>query len=73
VLLRVLFRRVFVVLGGVQGMPMGHLGVVRGLFVIAPLVVFGGLAMVLCRVLMVVRSFLVVFMDVMTGHCALPG
>jgi uncharacterized membrane protein YhaH (DUF805 family) len=45
----------FMVVGGVQGVAMGHLRVVRGLFVISRLVVFCGLAMVLGRLVVMVR------------------
>ncbi len=61
---RMHFRRFFVVLGGVQVMPMSDLGTMCGLFVISGLVVLGGLAMVLGRMLMVIRGLLVVFVDI---------
>ena len=67
------FCRKLVVLGGMQVMPMGDLGVVRCLFVIAGLVVFSGLAMVFGRMLMVVRGLFVMFMNVVTVHRRLPG
>jgi hypothetical protein len=40
----------------VQVMTMGHFGVMRRLFVVSGLVVLGGFAMVLGRVLVVVRG-----------------
>ena len=39
-------------------MPVCHLGMVRGLFVITRFVMFGGFAMVLGRVFMVIRGLL---------------
>jgi hypothetical protein len=54
-----------VMVGGVQVMPVRHFGMVRGLFVIASLVVLG-------RVLMVVGGLLMVFMDVVAVHRSLP-
>ncbi len=51
---------------------MGHLGVVRGFFVIAGFVMLGGLAMVLGCFLVVVRSLLVVLMDFMAIHWFSP-
>jgi hypothetical protein len=73
VLFRVLFRRVFVMFGGVQGMAVGHLGVVRRLFVIAGFVVLRGLAMVLGCLLVVMRSLLMMLMDFVAIHWLLPG
>jgi hypothetical protein len=64
--------------GGPQVMPMRHIGMVRTLFVIAGLVMFGGLTMVLGRMVVVVRGMLVVFVDVvfvqiLAVHRLLPG
>ena len=73
VLFRVLFRRVLVVFGGMQRMPMGHLGVVRRLFVIAGFVVLRGLAMVLGCFLVVMRGLLMMLMDFVAIHWFLPG
>jgi len=73
VVLRVLFRRVLVVIGGMQGMPMSDAGMVRGFLVIASLGVLCGFTMVLCRMLVVVRSPLMVLMNVVAVHCRLPG
>ncbi len=78
-LVGVLFRCMLVVLGGMQMMPMRHLRVMRGLFVIASLVVFCRLAMVFGGMLVVLRGFLMMFMnvvtvhDVLTVHRPLPG
>src|ERR1700728_2971079 len=69
----VLFRRVLMVLGGMQMMPERHLGVVRRLFVVARLVMLCGFAMVLGRVLMVFRGLFVVIVDAVTVHRSLPG
>jgi hypothetical protein len=73
VVFSVLFRGVLVVLGRVQRMPMRDLGMVRSFFVISGLVVLGGLAMMLGRMLVVVRRFLMVFVNVVTRHRSLPG
>ena len=72
-LIGVLFRGVLVVFGGMQGMPMGHFGVVRRLFVIAGFVVLRGLAMVLGCFFVVMRSLLVMLMDFVAIHGTLPG
>jgi hypothetical protein len=78
VLVSVQLRRFLVMLGGIQVMPLRHLGMVSGLFVIAGLVMLGGLAMVLGRVLVMERGLLVVFVNVVFGeilavHRRLPG
>ncbi len=70
---RVHFRCVLVVLGSVQVMPMSDLGMVRGLLVIACLVVPGSFTMMFGRMLMVMRGLLVMFMNVVTVHRSLPG
>jgi hypothetical protein len=72
-MLGVLFRRVLVVLGRVQRMPVCHLGVVRRLFVVAGLVVFRCFAMVLGGMFMMVCGLLVVFVNLVTVHRCLPG
>jgi hypothetical protein len=61
-----------VMIGGMQRMPMSNLGMVRGFFVITGLGVLGGLAMVLCCMLVVVRSLFMVLVNVVTVHCRLP-
>jgi hypothetical protein len=73
VLFGVLFRRVFVMFGGMQGMAVGHLGVVRGFLVIAGFVMLCGLAMVLGCFFVVMRSLLVMLMDFVAIHGTLPG
>jgi hypothetical protein len=77
VLFRMLFRRVLVVFGGMQQMSMRDFGMVGGLFMIAGLGVFGGLAMMRRRVIVMFGSLLVMFVDVMfvnivSVHCSLP-
>ncbi len=67
-LLGVLLGCVLVVLGGMQMVPMCHLRVVRSLFVITGLVVFGCLAMMFGGVLVVMSGFLMMFMNVVTVH-----
>lgn len=68
----VLFRSVFVVLGGMQRMAVGYFGVMSGLLVIARLGVLGSFAMVLGRMLMMVRGELVMFVNVMVIHRRFP-
>ena len=51
---------------------MGHPGVVRRLFVIAGFVMLRGLALVLGRLLVVMRSLLVVLVDFMAIHWFSP-
>jgi hypothetical protein len=52
-----------VVLGSVQMMTVRNLGVMRGLFVISSLVMFGSLTVMLGRLLMVVGCFFMMLMD----------
>jgi hypothetical protein len=64
----VFFRRVFVVIVGVQRVSVRHLGVVRGFFVIPGLGVFGGFAMVLRGMLVVFRGLLMMLVDFVAVH-----
>jgi hypothetical protein len=78
VLLGVHFRGFLVMVGRMQVMPMRHLGMVRGLFVIAGLVVLGGFAMMLGCMLVMFRGLLVmfvniVFVEILAVHRVLPG
>ncbi len=68
----VLFRSVFVVLGGMQRMAVGYFGVMGGLLVIARLGVLGSFAMVLGRMLVMVRGGLVMFVNVMVTYRRFP-
>lgn len=61
------------VVGGVQMVPMRHLGVMRGLFMVSGLVVLGRFAMVLGRVLVVVRGLVMMLVNVVIVHRSLPG
>jgi hypothetical protein len=72
VLIGVLLRSVLVVLGGMQRMAVGYFGVMSGLLVIARLGVLGSFAMVLGRMLMMVRGELVMFVNVMVIHRRFP-
>jgi hypothetical protein len=56
-----------------QRVPMGDLGMMGGFFVIAGLVMFRGLAMMLCGVLVMLGRLCVMFVDVVAAHCSLPG
>jgi hypothetical protein len=58
---------------GVAGMAMGAVGVVRGLFVIAGLMVFGGLAVVLRCVLVMFGGFVMVLYACVVAHRFSPG
>lgn len=70
--LGVLLRRVFVVLVGVQGMPVRDAGMMRGLFVVARLVMLRRFAMVLGRMFVMVRGMLVMLVNLVIVHCRLP-
>ncbi|HXX03694.1 MAG TPA: hypothetical protein VEJ37_05115 [Xanthobacteraceae bacterium] len=67
------FRRLLVMLGGMQGMAMRNLGVMRGRFVISRLVMFGGFAMMLGRMPVMLRGVLVMFVNLVFAHRRLPG
>jgi hypothetical protein len=62
-MLRVHFRRVVVMVGGVQRMAVRDFRVVRGFFVMPGLMVFRRFAMVLRRLLVVVRGFLMMLVN----------
>jgi hypothetical protein len=61
-----------VMFGRMQRMPMGDLGMMCGFLVITGHMVFCRLTMMLGRVLMMFRGFLMVLMNIVTAHCALP-
>jgi hypothetical protein len=69
--LDVQFRRLFGVMKCVMGVSLRRVGVVRGGLVVASLVMPGGFAMVLRRLVVVVRCVLVVFRCLL-GHALLP-
>lgn len=71
-LIGVLLRSVLVVLGGMQRMAVGYFGVMGGLLVIARLGVLGSFAMVLGRMLVMVRGGLVMFVNVMVTYRRFP-
>jgi hypothetical protein len=72
-MLGVLLGRVLVMLGRVQRMAMRDLGMVRGLLVIAGLVAFCRLAVMLGRMLVMIRSVLVMFVNLVIAHRCLPA
>jgi hypothetical protein len=72
VLISVLLRSVLVVFGGMQRVAVRHFGVMCGLLVIAGLGVLGSFAMVLGRMLVMVRGMFVMFVNVMAVHRRLP-
>jgi hypothetical protein len=55
------------VVPGVQSVAMGHLSVMRSLVMVARFMLFGGGAMMLGRVFMMLRGF-VMMIDVIFGH-----
>ena len=60
-------------LGGMQRMAVGHMGVMRGLLWISRLVMFGGLAVVLGRVLVMLGGLLMMLVDIVfVVHRGLP-
>jgi hypothetical protein len=67
-----LLRSILVMLGGVQRVPVRHFGMVRGLFVIAGMMMLGGFTMVLGRMLMMMRGFLVMLVNFVIAHRLLP-
>ena len=56
-----------------QRVTMRDLGMMGGLFRTAGLMVLRGLAMMLGRVLVMLGRLLMVFVNVVTAHDALPG
>jgi hypothetical protein len=71
VVLDVMLARLAGVMGGVRGMAMRRMGMVRGLLVAVRLVVLGGFAMVLGRVLVMFGRSVVMLDDLVFGHDAL--
>ena len=67
----VLFGSVVMMIGGVQRVAVRDFRVMRGLFVMARLVMLRGLAMMFCRFVVMVRGFLVMLVDVVI-HCRSP-
>jgi hypothetical protein len=67
------FRRFAVMLGCMQRMAVGNLGMAGGLVVIAGFMVLGGFAMVFGRMLVMVRGLFVVLVDLVVFHRCLPG
>jgi hypothetical protein len=72
VVLRVMPAGLGMVMLGMARVTMRAVRVVGGLFVVACFVVLGGLAVMLCRVL-VVFGGLVVMLDACVAHCFSPG
>jgi hypothetical protein len=70
--LGVVTARLGVMLFGVTGVPVGGVGMMRCLLVVAGLMVLGGLAMVFGGVLVMFGSLLVMFHALMLAHVALP-
>jgi hypothetical protein len=73
VILGVHLGRVLVMFGRVQRMPMRDLGMVRGLFVIAGLMMLCRLAMMLGGMIVMIRSMLMMFVNVVIAHRRLPA
>jgi hypothetical protein len=70
-MLGVVLARLAGVMGGVRGMAVCRMGVMRGLLVRVLLVVLGGLAMVLGGVFVMFGRGVVVLDDLVLGHDAL--
>jgi hypothetical protein len=68
VLFGVLLGGVLVVFHGMQSVAVRDLGVMRGLLVVAGLVMLGRFAVMLGRVLVVIRRVLMVLMDSVLAH-----
>jgi hypothetical protein len=69
---RVLPRGIILVLGGLQVMPEGDSGVMRGLLVVARLVKLGSLAMMFGRLFVVLRCVFVMLVNLVLWHSVLP-
>ena len=65
-------RRMAMVFMGMQRMPMRGVRMMRGLAMIAGLGVFRRFAVMLCRVVVMLGSHFVMFVDVVIAHLALP-
>jgi hypothetical protein len=72
VMLSMLLGSVLMVVGGMQRMAMRNLGMMRRFLVIAGFGVFGRLAMMRRRVVVVIRRNFVMLVDFVTVHCRLP-
>ncbi len=66
VLIGVVFPSFFGMLGSVERMSVGDMGVVTGFFVIARFVVFGRFAMMYGRLFVVLRGLMVMFRSVVS-------
>jgi hypothetical protein len=71
-MLGVMAARLDMMMFGVAGMPVSGMGMVRSLFVIARLMVLGGFAMMLGRMLVMLRGFVMVLNTLMLAHISLP-
>jgi hypothetical protein len=65
--------RTVLMLGGFQVMTECNPGMMRGLLVIARLVMLGSLTMMLGGMFVVLRCLFVVLMNFVLGHAVLPG
>jgi hypothetical protein len=72
VLVGMLFRCMLVVFGGMKRMAMRHLRMMRRFFVIPGLGVLCRLAVMLGGLLVMFRRLLVMVVDIMAFHSALP-
>ncbi len=69
----VLFRRVVVMFGRVDGVTVRHLRMVRGFFMIAAFGMLGGFAMMLGSMVVMVGGLFVMFVNVVLAHYFSPG
>jgi hypothetical protein len=61
-----------VMMFGVAGVPVGAVGMMRGLFVIAGVMMLGGFAMMLRGVLVVFGGLVMMFYAFVVAHISLP-
>ena len=66
-LISMLLRSLGSMMASVQSVAMGYLGMMRSLMMVPRLMLLGGGAMVLCRVFMMLRGF-VMMIDMVFGH-----
>jgi hypothetical protein len=73
VVLGMFFRGMLMMFGRMQRVPMGDLGMVRGLFVIAVQVMPRRLTMMFGRTLVMFRGLLVMLVNFVAAHRSLPA
>ena len=71
-MLGVMAARLDMMMFGVAGMPVRGMGVMGRLFVIAGLMMLGGFAMMLCRVLVMLGGLVMMLDALVLAHISLP-